>query len=287
LIIFELIFFNARSSKPRILGASDIAKRYMKCHAKTARPARIFQGTSYNARNKVNLSLINKKINMGFLDKIFGKKQIIKEISEEKLDQFFGHKEEAMKSILGEMYGLVGHAIIPFQIGGAVDMYYFPNTIEGTTFTTMELIEYENKGPIPNRNGMYELLAFTRHKINKQVGAMAEQKNDDPFEKIERRICGIFTSIGNFSYQAKLEPGETCEIPCGEGQENTCLLFDEYKKEGQEFKINGKKYGLLVCIEVFRSEMEYAMEKGSQALFKILKEKGYYPYSDLDREPVI
>jgi hypothetical protein len=41
---------------------------------------------------------------------------------------------------------------------------------------------------------------------------------------------------------------------------------------------------LLLCIEVFRSEMEYAMKNGSEALFRLLKERGYYhPYSDLDR----
>ena len=33
--------------------------------------------------------------------------------------------------------------------------------------------------------------------------------------------------------------------------------------------------------------MDYARQNGSDELFKILKEKGVYPYSDLDREPVI
>ena len=51
--------------------------------------------------------------------------------------------------------------------------------------------------------------------------------------------------------------------------------------------IDGKRYGFLVCIEVFTSEMEYATENGSPALFKLLKEKGHYPYSDLDRNPVV
>ena len=33
--------------------------------------------------------------------------------------------------------------------------------------------------------------------------------------------------------------------------------------------------------------MDYARQNGSDELFKLLKEKGFYPYSDLDREPVI
>jgi hypothetical protein len=32
--------------------------------------------------------------------------------------------------------------------------------------------------------------------------------------------------------------------------------------------------------------MQYAMKNGSAAVLKRLKEKGHYPYSDLDREPV-
>ena len=225
---------------------------------------------------------------MGFFKKLFAKKQkteMIERRKAEELDPLFQAKEEAMEKILGEMYGLVGHAIIPFQVGGAVDMYYFPNAREGMAFATMELIESENMGPVPNRNGMYELVAFTRHKVDKQVGAMTGAKGD-PFDTIERRICGIFTVMGHYSYTAKLEPGETCEIPNDKG-DNTCLVFDEYAIDGQDILIAGKKFGPLVCIEVFRSEMEYVMEYGSAELFKMLKEAGCYPYSDLDRDPVV
>jgi hypothetical protein len=45
--------------------------------------------------------------------------------------------------------------------------------------------------------------------------------------------------------------------------------------------------GLLAIIEVFRSDMEYAQENGGAKLIKRLKSKGHYPYSDLDRDPVV
>jgi len=224
---------------------------------------------------------------MNFIRKLFGKKNKEVEITEEQYNEFYELKERAITRVLGEMYDLVGHAIIPFQIGGTVDMYYFNNAIDGTAFATMELIEYENKGPIPNKNGMYELLAFSKHKINKTVHEITKEDSNNKFDKIERRICGIFTSIGDYSYQAKLEPGQTCELPQDEGKENICLIFDEYKKDNAEFKINGRGYGLLVCIEIFRSEMEYAMEYGSAELFKRLIQQGHYPYSDLERDPVV
>lgn len=49
------------------------------------------------------------------------------------------------------MHGIVGHAIIPFSIGGAVDMYYFTDHIKGTGFATMELLNPDGNGPKPNK----------------------------------------------------------------------------------------------------------------------------------------
>lgn len=89
-----------------------------------------------------------------------------------------------------------------------------------------------------------------------------------------------------FSKQAVLNPNETCEVPNGEGKENSCLVFDLYQPDNKEFKIGKRKHHLLLCLQVFRSEMEFARKNGSVELFKILKQAGYYPYSDLDRQPV-
>jgi hypothetical protein len=159
-------------------------------------------------------------------------------------------------------------------------MYYYPNGIKGTGFATMELIQPDGTGPVPNRNGTYELVAFTK------IPYSSDTTETHPFNLIERRTCGIFTAIGSYSFEAKLEPGETLEIPEDDGP-NKCIVFDDYKPDNKEFSIGNQKLGLLLVIEVFRDEMEYAMENGSQKLLKRLKEKGYYPYSDLDRPSVI
>lgn len=204
--------------------------------------------------------------------------------SEEEYERHYEIKQAALERILGPMHNIVGHAIIPFQVGGAVDMYYFPNGIPGTGFATMELIEPDGSGPKPNNIGTYELVTFTRQKI--PSSDWMEDENH-PFNDIFTRMRGIMTSVGFYSFQAVLNPGETCEIPSGgEGEPNYCLIFDEYKQQGVEFEIDGKKHCLLLVIEVFRSEMEYAMENGSATVINKLKEKGYYPYSDLEREPV-
>src|SRR5918912_1106382 len=99
---------------------------------------------------------------MNFFRKLFSKKNKNIEIqsdkfSDEDYEKDYELKSKALEDILGKMHNLVGHAIIPFAVGGAVDMYYFPNHISGTGFATMELLEPDGTGPLPNRLGTYEL----------------------------------------------------------------------------------------------------------------------------------
>jgi hypothetical protein len=207
-------------------------------------------------------------------------------------------KEAALERILGPMNDLVGHAPIPFQGGGNVDMYYFTSGIPGTAFATMELIEPDGSGPRPNRVGTYELVAFTRltgivraydllpRGQQSPSNPPSRSKEEIPFVTIERRMCRILTAVGRFAHGAVLNPGDTCELPMGAGAPNACLIFDEYSPAGIPFEIDGQRHGLLLCLEVFRSEMEYAMKNGSASVLKGLKEKGFYPYSDLDRPPI-
>lgn len=210
------------------------------------------------------------------------------DFSDEEWNLDYEQKEKGLEYVLGKMHNLVGHAIIPFSIGGAVDMYYFPNHIKGTGFATMELLAPDGTGPLPNRLGTYELVAFTKYDIeNVEYDVLPAKTETSPFNKIERKICGVFTTIGNYSFEAELNPLETCEIPMDNGEENICMAFDLYQPDGKKFMIGEREHHLLLCILLFRSEMEYAREHGSQLLFDKLKQAGHYPYSDLDREHVV
>jgi hypothetical protein len=218
-----------------------------------------------------------------FLKKLFGvtHQQAAKDFTEQEYETDYELKSQGLENVLGKMHNLVGHAIISFAVGGAVDMYYFPNHIKGTGFATMELLEPDGTGPLPNRHGTYELVAFTKHNY--------EHNSDTktPFNFIERKVCSFFTTIGFYSREAILNPNETCEIPNDEGEENTCLIFDLYEPENKKFYIGDRQHHLLLCIQVFRSEMEYARKNGIDKLFDKLKQAGHYPYSDLDRAPVV
>lgn len=222
---------------------------------------------------------------MSFLKNLFGRKSEKVEMSardftEEDFDKDYTLKKEGLEKVLGEIHPMVGHAIIPFSVGGTVDMYYFPKHIEGTGFATMELLDPDGNGPKPNRLGTYELVAFTKLDYN------AGEDKVTAFNTIERRICGIFTTIANYSNQAVLNPHETIEVPSEKGG-NNCLILDNYKPENRNFNVGTKDHHLLLCLEVFRSEMEYARAKGTDKLIEILKKRGIYPYSDLDREAVV
>lgn len=220
---------------------------------------------------------------LNFLKKLFGiaHQQAAKDFTEQEYETDYELKLQGLENVLGKMHDLVGHAIISFAVGGAVDMYYFPNHIKGTGFATMELLEPDGTGPLPNRHGTYELVAFTKHNY--------EHNSDTktPFNLIEREVCGFFTTIGFYSREAILNPNETCEIPNDEGKENTCLIFDLYEPENKRFYIGDRQHHLLLCIQVFRSEMEYARKNGIENLFDKLKQVGHYPYSDLDRAPLV
>ena len=221
---------------------------------------------------------------MNFLKKLFGRQKKEEPISEqefsqEQYDKDYEEKVKGLEAVLGKMHDLVGHAIIPFQIGGAVDMYYFPNHIPGTGFATMELLDPNGNGPKPNRLGTYELVAFTKQPYNEN------EETETAFNLIERRFCGIFTTIGNYSFDAVLNPNETCEVPT-DGEENRYLIFDNYNPDNKQFKIGDRQHHLLLCLEVFRSEIEFARKNGSDELINKLKIAGHYPYSDLNREPV-
>ncbi|GAB2810048.1 suppressor of fused domain protein [Ferruginibacter profundus] len=224
---------------------------------------------------------------MNFFKKLFGGKKKAEAVpenqfSEEAYEKDYELKQLGLEQVLGKMHDMVGHAVIPFAVGGATDMYYFLNGIAGTGFATMELLDPDGNGPKPNRLGTYELVAFTKETYNKNEDVQTA------FNQVERRICSIFTTIGNYSFEAVLNPNETCEVPVPpEEGKKICLVFDHYKPGNAEFEIGERKHHLLLCLEVFKSEMEFAREMGSPELFKLLKEKGFYPYSDLDREPVV
>lgn len=194
-------------------------------------------------------------------------------------ERWYEEKSSQMEGLLGKQHDTVMHSMIPYSFGGALDLYYYPNGIKGTAIATKELCELPGQGANNDWYENYELVMFTREPIN------LEQANNvkHPFGKIHRSFNAILNCMARYSEEATLNPGETCEFP-EEMEElgGRCLIFDAYEDQEDE-----TQFGLLLVMEVYREEMEFARKLGSQLLIDLLKSKGHYPYSDLNRESVV
>jgi Suppressor of fused protein (SUFU) len=200
--------------------------------------------------------------------------------TEELGQNWYDHKSKIMTEILGPEHDSVMHSVVPYAIGGNLDLYYYPHGIPGTAIATKELSDLPNVGSSNKLFSCYELVMFTRLPIDLAVA------NDEktPFGHMNRSINLILYYVARYSAETELNPGETCEFPEDfEAVGGKCLIFD---KHGHQTDDVVESFGLLAIIEIFRSEMDFARDQGSSELFTRLKACGHHPYSDLDRAPV-
>ena len=190
---------------------------------------------------------------------------------------WYDRKQQLIEPALGPMHGTVMHAIIPYAIGGGLDLYYYADKLPGTAVVTMELSEAPGTGSSNDAYGCYELVMFTREPLDLDRAA----DESTPFGRMHRLMNAVLNRVAPYSAQATLNPNETLEFPADMPTVGgRCLIFDGYTPRGNS------EFGLMALIEVFRSEMDFARANGGAKLLARLKRKKYYPYSDLDREPV-
>lgn len=199
---------------------------------------------------------------------------------EQAWEQWYERKSMLMRKMLGKEHDMVMHAMIPYAIGGALDLYYYPHDIPGTGIATKELSESPGEGSSNDVFECYELVMFTRHPLDLD----AARNEETAFGQAHTAINAILNCMAPYSADATLNPNETCEFPADMPTVGgRCLIFDGYPSYPDE---EPTKFGMLAMIEVFASEMAYARENGGAQLLELLKAEGHYPYSDLDREPV-
>ena len=68
-----------------------------------------------------------------------------------------------------------------------------------------------------------------------------------------------------------------------DGASITALLFVTYCR----FKVNDADAGVLLCIGITKSELEFCMQHGSSKLIDRLKDANVYPYTVTHRDSVI
>lgn len=203
-----------------------------------------------------------------------------KQGTDELSDRWYEHKSRLMEASLGTEHNMVMHALIPYAVGGGLDLYYYPNGLAGTAVATKELTELPNEGSSNDEYRCYELVMFTRHALDLDVA----KDDGTPFGRAHSNISSVLNVIAPYSAQATLNPNETCEFPAEmDDVGGKCFIFAGYASHSDDL---ADRFGLMVVIEVFRSEMEFARASGGAKLIERLKQGGHYPYSDLDREPV-
>lgn len=187
-------------------------------------------------------------------------------------------KQTALDAVLGKMEEHVVHAIIPFAMGGGLDLYPFRRHVPGTLYVTQELFTWhKDDRPKPSKSGYFELAIAFREEVDMGGAEMPPSAS---------QASKLLNPIAMYASMARLNPSETMEIPGDDGQPNTCIVLDRLDLHGKELAAGGQPFFLLLVIHIHPSEMAFAREHTSPELFKRLKARGFYPYSDLDRPPV-
>lgn len=230
------------------------------------------------------------------------------------------HTERLLEEILGPAEPLVLHSIVPFCIGGALDLYYYANSRFGGTFFASQELTSPDFLPSNRSLDAFELAIATRLKSEPQPaltvsGDTTETKKPGLFKRLfgreksvesseEKKRDDLHRVLTNLAFYVcsdgvEVNGYDTLEFPQDFDDEQLagrCFIFDELPTAApvpvptspdERSPLDGKRFGVLLAIEVFRQEMNWAREQGTKKLVERLQAAGAYPFSDLDREPVV
>src|SRR5215510_9473128 len=117
------------------------------------------------------------------------------EPDEELARRWYDRKSSLMEGMLGKEHDMVMHAIIPYAVGGGLDLYYFPNGIPGTAIATKELSEMPNEGSSNSVYRSYELVMFTKQPLSLDDADNSKTQ----FGKAHSKINAILNCVAPYS----------------------------------------------------------------------------------------
>ena len=86
---------------------------------------------------------------MSFWNRLFGRKKT-EEYDQAAEEAWYDEKSSYMESILGPEHDHVMHAIVPYAVGGALDLYYFPSGLPGTAIATNPYSDMDRASVLAN-----------------------------------------------------------------------------------------------------------------------------------------
>jgi hypothetical protein len=153
--------------------------------------------------------------------------------------------------------------------------------------TIMALIGFDGGGPVSLCTAGRNRLPFVTY-VTCELAVRDEQKPAE-FGRYEVMMeCDdlawahdILTKIGQMSLESAFGHGHTLDISqvVGENFPLQGLVAEEFAR----VTIDGKSYGLLRFHGVTSTELEYAMEFGTDNLLERLKQAGIYPRTSIHR----
>ena len=220
--------------------------------------------------------------------------------------------ERLLDEILGPVEPFMIHSLIPFCVGGALDLHYYARSrFGGTFFASWELTAPEF---LPSNRSLdaFELAIATRLTVKSQPDETPTKTKKpgffkrlfsvkSPEEKKRDDLHRVLTNLAFYVCSDGVEVNgyDTLEFPQDFDDKQLagrCFVFDELPAAApvpvptspdERSPLDGKRFGVLLAIEVFREEMNWAREEGTEKLVERLKTAGAYPFSDLDRESVV
>lgn len=173
----------------------------------------------------------------------------------------------ALAQHFGKPADSVYHAVVPFYLGGQADVVAFPGYRGGIAYITTEMTR-EDVGQIPGEFDSYELMVCTRGE--------------------DAKAPEIIARLARYTCDAKLAGGETMDIGDFFGDRSVrAFLFCHPTDQPVRFELNERSCGVLLCIGITTDELQFKMERGSQALLALLKERDIFPFTVPNRASVI
>jgi hypothetical protein len=174
---------------------------------------------------------------------------------------------EALIPILGKPLDVVYHSHLPIHLGGFADVLAFPSFVPGMTYVTADLTGGD-VGQLANSLGTYELMVCLKEELT--------------------RAADLISRLARYTCEAVLGPGHTMDLPdFFNGSVIRALLFAVPGETPLQFSFGGKTYGLLLCVGITEAELAFKNANGASRLVALLKERGVFPYTILQRESVV
>lgn len=183
----------------------------------------------------------------------------MEEATEDDWREIWDARADALAQVFGRSHDQLFHARIPFAFGGQADVMAFYHHVEGVVYVTAELT-----GKPMASYADYELMIC--HRSPQDWGA------------------NVISRLAPYTQEAYIGAGESMDIDTATPADSRikALIFDTYAT----FVLFGEQYELRLCIGITRPELQFKMQHGPEKLLDLLKRRGVYPFTDLERDSV-